>query len=171
MMNSLDTNLIAQFAPYKVWYTDGEYRFETEHGILYAVDFKEESMFSPIPAYWFNLMNRSGKASPNDVKTRATVTCIIEEFFRMNPDILLYLCDNANDQQAMRSRLFLRWFNGYAQQENYYIRTEKVDDEGEENYVAIIVSRQHPYLTDIIERFDTEISMFKSEKPQSESFL
>ncbi len=27
-----------------------------------------------------------------------------------NPDILLYMCDSANNQQAQRSRLFLHWF-------------------------------------------------------------
>lgn len=38
-------------------------------------------------------------------------------------------------------------------------------DEGMENFIAIIVPRNHPYLDDIIERFDTEIAMFKSNKP------
>lgn len=164
-MNSLDINHISILAPYKVLKDDGEYLFETDHGILYAVEFKEEPMFGSLTAYWFNLVNRSQKASPNDVKIRATVTCIIEEFFRANPDILLYLCDNANDQQAMRSRLFLRWFNGYAQQANYYIRTEMVMDEGEENYVALIVQRSHPQLQMVIETFDEIINQFKANKP------
>lgn len=164
-MNSLDISRISILAPYKVLEDDGEYLFETDHGILYAVEFKEEPMFGNLPAYWFNLVNRSRKPSPNDVKIRATVTCIIEEFFRANPDILLYLCDNANDQQAMRSRLFLRWFNGYAQQANYYIRTEMVTDEGEENHVALIVQRSHPQLQVAIDTFDEIINQFKANKP------
>ena len=85
-MNSLDINHISILAPYKVLKDEGEYLFETDHGILYAVEFKEEPMFGSLTAYWFNLVNRSQKASPNDVKIRATVTCIIEEFFRANPD-------------------------------------------------------------------------------------
>ncbi len=165
-MNVLDTNRITRFAPYRVWSEDNEYRFETDNGILYAVNFEPESMLGGIPAYWFGLANRSQKASPGDVKIRATVTCIIEEFFRANPDILLYLCDSANDQQAMRSRLFLRWFNAYAGQQDFYIRSEVVVDEGEENYITLIVQRSHPQLLSIIATFDTVIEQFKTNKPQ-----
>lgn len=165
-MNELDTNRIARFAPYNVWREGDEYRFETDYGLLYAVSFEPEAMFGDLPAYWFGLANRSLKASPNDIKIRATVTCIIEEFFRANPDILLYLCDSANDQQAMRSRLFLRWFNAYAKQQDFYIRTEIVIDEGEENHIALIVQRSHPQLQTIIDTFDTIIEQFKTNKPQ-----
>jgi hypothetical protein len=165
-MNALDINRIARFSPYNVWREGEEYRFETENGILYAVSFESESMFGEIPAYWFGLANRSQKASPNDIKIRATVTCIIEEFFRANPDILLYLCDSANDQQAVRSRLFLRWFNSYAQQKDFYIRSEIVFDEGEENYIALIAQRSNPQLPAIIDMFDTIVSQFQTEKPE-----
>ena len=165
-MKALDTNRITRIAPYRVWSESGEYRFETDHGILYAVNFEPESMFSGIPAYWFGLANRSQMASPGDVKIRATVTCIIEEFFRANPDILLYMCDSANDQQAMRSRLFMRWFNAYVRQKDFYIRTEMVIDEGEENYIALIVQRSHPQLQTIITTFDMVIEQFKTNKPQ-----
>ena len=165
-MNALDVNRIARYAPYNVWREGDEFRFETDHGILYAVNFEPESLFAGIPAYWFGLANRSHKASPNDVKIRATVICIIEEFFRANPDILLYLCDNASDQQSMRSHLFLHWFNGYAQQQDYYIRTEIVIDEGEENHIALIVQRSHPQLQTIIKTFDMVIQQFKNDKPE-----
>lgn len=47
-------------------------------------------------------------------------------FFRQNPDILLYMCSTDDGQQAQRARLFLRWFNGAKQQEQYVIRTTEV---------------------------------------------
>ena len=74
--------------------------------------------------------------------------------------------DNANDQQAMRSRLFLRWFNAYGQQAEYYTRTEMIKDEAEENYIAIIVKRTHPQLPTIIDVFDKQIAMFRANKPE-----
>ena len=40
-----------------------------------------------------------------------------------------------------------------------------VVDEGMENYIAIIVPRSHPYLKDILARFDAEIAMFRTNKP------
>jgi hypothetical protein len=146
---------------------ENEFRFETDYGILYAVNFEPERMFGDVPAYWFGLFNRSQKASPNDIKVRATVTCIIEEFFCSNPDILLYMCDSANDQQSMRSRLFLRWFNAYAKQQNFYIRTEMVKDEKEENYISMILQRSHPQFEVIIQTFNSIIEQFRN-KPVGE---
>ncbi len=90
---------------------------------------------------------------------------IIEEFFRSNPDILLYMCDSANKQQAQRSRLFLHWFNAYGQQADYYTCTEMVKDGDEENYIALIVKRTHPQLQSIIEVFNKQIAMFRANKP------
>ena len=90
---------------------------------------------------------------------------IIEELFRSNPDILLYMCDSADNQQAQRSRLFLHWFNAYGQQADYYTRTEMVKDGDEENYIALIVKRDHPDLQMIIDVFNKQIAMFRANKP------
>lgn len=164
-MVNLDIKCINELAPYKVEIVGDELIFETAFNIQYAVSFDPEEMFEGIAAYWFNLSNRSGKPSPNDANIKLTIICILEEFFRSNPEILLYMCDSANDQQAMRSRLFLRWFNAYGAQKDFYTRTEIVVDEGEENYIAIIVKRSHPQLQTIIELFDEQIMLFKNNKP------
>ncbi len=163
-MNQLDLDLLFYTCPYPVKYDGDEYTFRTDHDIVYAVDFKEEQSFAPIPAYWFDLLNRSQRPSPNDPKVRETVIRIIIEFFRQNPDIMLYMCDNANDQQAQRNRLFLSWFKGAQQSKLFYIKTAVVVDEGMENFIAIVVPRKHPYLEDIIARFDAEIEMFSTMK-------
>jgi hypothetical protein len=165
-MNALDLDRLFLDCPYPVRKDGEEYSFKTDYDIVYAVSFKDESFFSPIPAYWFDLMNRSHKASPNDPKVRETIIRIIVEFFRVNPDIMLYMCDTANDQQAQRNRLFLRWFSGTEQSKLFYIKTALIMDEGLENFIAIIVPQQHPHLDAIIERFNAEIEMFKSDKPQ-----
>ena len=165
-MNQLILSNINKFAPYKVEFEQDSYIFETDYGIQYSVSFDEEPMFNDITAYWFNLANRSRKPSPGDLKIRSTIVFILEEFFRANPEILLYMCDSANNQQAMRSRLFLRWFNAYGRQAEFYTRTEMVKDGDEENYIAIIVKRSHPQLQAVIDFFDEEIAMFKANKPQ-----
>ena len=165
-MNKLDTERIDEYAPYKVEMEDGQYIFETDHDILYGVSFDEETMPGSLKAYWFNLTNHSQKASPRDSKIRATVILIIEEFFRSNPDILLYMCDSANNQQAQRARLFLRWFNGYEQRQHYYIKAVEVKGEDNTNdYVALIVQRTHPQFDEIVARFDSEVAMFNEFKP------
>ena len=128
-MNPLDTERLFLTCPYPVKQDGDEYTFKTDNDIVYSVDFKEEPTFSPIPAYWFDLTNRSQKASPNDSKVRETVIRIIVEFFRVNPDIMLYMCDSANDQQAQRNRLFLHWFTGAEQSRLFFIKTAQVSKE------------------------------------------
>lgn len=90
-MEALNVALINITAPYKVWNEGPTYRFETEHGISYVVDFDTDD--NPFfTCYWFNLTNPKNFKSPGDIKIAQTVICIIEEFFRVNPDVLLYMC-------------------------------------------------------------------------------
>ena len=164
-MNALDTNRINVNSPYKVWAEHMVIHFETEHGIRYAVDFDYED--NPLyVAYWLNLTNESHKPSPSDSLIPKTLICIVEEFFRQNPDIMLSMCSTANNQQAQRARLFLRWFNGYEQRQRYYIKAVEVKgDDKRKDYVALIIQRTNPQLDEIIARFDSEIAMFNDFKP------
>jgi hypothetical protein len=169
-MNALNTNRINVNSPYKVWAEGLVLHFETENGIRYAVDFDSEDN-QLYTAYWLNLTNESHKSSPSDRQIPKTLICIVEEFFRQNPDILLYMCSTDNNQQAQRARLFLRWFNGYEQQQKYVLRAADVpgiapDGKPTREYVAIIVPRTHPQMKAIIELFDEEVAMFQANKPQ-----
>ena len=150
-MINLNIERINEYSPYKVEMEAGQYIFETDHNILYGVSFDEDTMPGSLKAYWFN---------------RSTVIFIIEEFFRSNPDILLYMCDSADNQQAQRSRLFLHWFNAYGQQAEYYTCTEMVKDGDEENYIALIVKRDHPQFQMAIDLFNKQIGMFRANKPE-----
>ena len=169
-MNALNLEMVNSHAEYSVFLSQtGKYVFKTDFDILYAVDFELDS--NPYyTAYWFNLTNPEYAKSPGDVKIAQTVVCIIEEFFRLNPEVLLYMCSTDKGQQAMRNRLFLRWFNGYEQQKRYLIRSTEVRGVGPDNkpikeYVALIIQRQHPQLDEIVSRFDSEIAMFNELKP------
>ena len=168
-MNRLDVNLINLFSSYHVWEDSGRFYFETDYELKYFVDFSLDDNPQRI-AYWFNLVNMSGAASPKDMKIWQTVFCIIEEFFRNNPDILLYICSTAGEQQAQRARLFSYWFNKAGQQERYYFKTAEIkgDDPTKKDYkeyVAIIIPRSHPQAREVLDFFDEEIAMFNSMKP------
>ena len=165
-MKHLDVNFINLFSSYHVWEESGRFYFETDYDLKYFVDFSIDENI-PHVAYWFNLVNMSGAASPNDHKIWQTVFCIIEEFFHQNPDILLYICSTAGEQQAQRARLFSYWFNKAGQQERYVFRTAEIKGEELETkeYVAIIVPRNHPHVKEILDFFDEETTMFNSMKP------
>lgn len=163
-MNRLLTDRINERSPYDVEYDDNLLVFTIEYGLTYAVDFDDDNnpYFS---AYWLNLRNVYGQASPSDKKIAQTLICIIEEFFRQNSDVLLYICSSADGYQAQRARLFLRWFNGAEQQKFYVSRTVEVKGEGKIEYVALIAQRSRPDIEDILARFDEETAMFNSMKP------
>ena len=165
-MNALDLNIINAHSDYRVWLSpNGKFVFKTDYDILYAVDFELDT--NPyFPAYWFNLTNPEHQKSPGDKKIPQTIICIIEEFFRQNPDILLYMCSTEGGQQAQRARLFMRWFNGAEQQKHYVARS--IEMRGEENrkeYVALIVQRSNPLLEEILAVFDRETALFNEMKP------
>lgn len=164
-MNRLDIGSINDHAPYNVAYDeDGAIVFSTDYGVDYSVTFDDDANQYYV-AYWFNLTNMNNISSPGDKKIAQTVICIIEEFFRKNPDILLYMCSMDGGQQAQRSRLFLRWFNGAEQQKHYAIRATEVKGEKGLEYVAVIVQRSNPHLEEIISLFDADITMFNEMKP------
>lgn len=164
-MRVLDIGRLQITSPYAVVKQGDEYLFRTDSDILYAVSFQPYDGISGITAYWFDLSNRSHLPSPNDKIVRETIICMIEEFFHQNPDILLYMCDNANDQQSQRARLFLRWFNGAEQKKKYDIRTALLTEDGIDSYIALIIQRSHPQYDDILYVFDTEIALFNEQKP------
>lgn len=164
-MNRLDLEAINSRSPYDVHSDNDQYVFVTDTGIEYHVDFELDSNPYYI-AYWFNLANPEQTKSQSDKKIPQTIICIIEEFFRANPDIMLYMCNTANNKQAQRARLFLRWFNGYEQRQRYYIKAVEVKgDDMRNDYVALIVQRTHPQFDEIVARFDSEIAMFNEFKP------
>jgi hypothetical protein len=165
VMNRLNTDAINRNSPYDVYCEGNDYVFVTDTGIEYHVDFELDS--NPFfVAYWFNLANPEQQKSHGDKKIPQTIICIIEEFFNKNPEIMLYMCSTANNKQAQRARLFLRWFNGYEQQQRYYIKAVEVkNDDGGTDYVALIMQRTHPQFNDIVSRYDSEIAMFNELKP------
>ena len=89
---------------------------------------------------------------------------IIEYRHNQNPDILLYLCSTDRGQQAQRSRLFLRWFNGYEQQKKYMIKSAEVKGDGVSEYISLIAMNCHPKIAEISEAFDHIIQMFNNNK-------
>lgn len=165
-MNRLDINIVNLFSSYHVWEESNRFYFETDYSLKYFVDFTKEDN-PKFTAYWFNLVNMSGAASPNDTKIWQTVFCIIEVFFRANPDILLYLCSTAREQQAQRARLFSFWFRKAGQQERDYFKTIEVKGEepGAKEYVAVIIPRNHPQAQEVLNFFDEETAMFNAMKP------
>lgn len=165
-MNRLDISAVNISAPYSVWaVTERYYYFKTEHGAIYKVGFMDDETIWETGAYQFLIVNENGQPSPNDPKLKATVFCLVEAFFKANPDILLYLCETGDGKQASRNRLFIRWFKEYANKHLYYFDTIEIEAEGTDNFAAIIVQRNNPDLQNIISEFNSVVETLKN-KPE-----
>ena len=57
----------------------------------------------------------------------------------------------------MRARLFLRWFNKFAESKDFVIKTAEVKSEEESDYVTLIIQKSHPSFDDIIGKHPTPI--------------
>lgn len=164
-MTPLDLNRMNMRVPYSVWQVgEGAYGFKTDFGVLYRIMFTPDATIWEEGAYEFCILNENRKASPSDRKLRETIFCIIEEFFITNPEILLYQCETGDNRQAMRDRLFLRWFCEYEHSDLYYIKVAEIVAENVSNFAAVIVQRNNPELEHIISDFDNFVGFF-SKKP------
>lgn len=106
------------------------------------------------------ISNVNNKKSPRDSKVRDTIRIIIEEFFHQNNSTLLYICESGDGKQYSRSRLFDYWFATYTQSNRFlFISTSITDEEGIDNYAALIVRKDNPLLSMIITEFTNTVQI------------
>ena len=160
-MYTLDLDRLNLRSPYYVWKVkDGVYAFDTDYEVSYEIGLSVNTEMLQMEVCAFDINNKNNKPSPNDRKLRDTILAIIEEFFRANGGVLLYICATGDGMQKYRFHLFLRWFNTYEHRDLYEIRTvEDVMDDKTPNYGAIIVEKTHPDLELILARFE-ELAAF-----------
>lgn len=141
-------------SPYDITMADGKFVFCTDYGIHYVVSFDEESIvLGGCKTYQFILQKVERTRSPHDAKIEATVLAIIDEFFRSNQHVLLYICDTSDGKESSRNRLFLRWFERHAAPNQFTICTANAKVEDEMFYVTIIVDNRNPNLQAIADEF------------------
>ena len=141
------------------------YIFVTDYDVQYRVEFSPNQDIWQKGAYELGILNENKKNSPNDQKVKKTIQCLIEEFFLTNPDVLLYQCETGDNRQAMRARLFTKWFNEYDYRERFYVKVSVLQDEETDNYIALIVQKNNPELEAIKQTFDNFIGFF-DDKPE-----
>ncbi len=159
-MVNLDLEIVNKLSPYPVKVrTEKVYYFKTDFGMLCTIMFMEDYSIWETGAYQFIINNESNTPSPLDTKLRDTVFILIEAFFNVNPEILLYICETGDGKQEFRSRLFVRWFNTYSGRDAYILETAEVKDGETNNFAALIVQKSNPKLSKILSEFDETISI------------
>ena len=157
-MRELDIVSLNSRSPYHVEKrTVQDYVFKTEFGVICVVNFMDDYSVWEEGAYQFIIGNETQQKSPNDPKLRDTIVCIIEAFFEVNPDILLYVCETGDGKEMMRNRLFLRWLKDYVKKDLFFVEHIEIEAEGITNFAAIIVQKTNPNIDIIISDFRSAI--------------
>ena len=160
-MNNLNLENINRLSPYNVTQrvdTPCVLSFYTDYGVEYEIVIKSNDVFIPSGAYALDIINVWHQPSPGDPKFRQTLMAIVEEFFRQNNDVMLYVTETNDKKQASRNRLFVRWFNSYEHRELYVIKTAEGKMNGQMNFMAIILRKDNPRLQQAFKEFDETIA-------------
>ena len=153
-------------SPYDITLSEVGFIFLTDNGVHYRVSFDEEDIIlGGCKTYQLILQNVEHQRAAHDPKIEATVLAIIDEFFRSNSHVLLYVCDTSDGKEEGRNRLFLRWFERHAKPGRFTIRTAKARVEEESIYVAIIVENTNPNLNAVTADFDATAAAL-TDKPE-----
>ena len=159
-MNTLNLENITNQAPYQITLVEEEpciFYFQTDYEVEYEIVIKSNDLFIPSGAYALDIINIWGKTSPGDAKFRQTLMAIIEEFFRQNNEVLMYVTETEDKKQAFRNRLFIRWFNTYEHHDRYIIKTAEGKMKGQTNFLAIIMRKDNPQREQAIKEFEETI--------------
>ena len=164
-MNPLSCHRINVASPYRVEYgpTIHSYRFLTDYGVGYSIDFVEDDLLVSNETYQFIIANLNNRKSPRDSKLRDTILAIIEEFFQSNESTLLYICETGDGKQSMRKRLFEYWLASYNRKSGFTILSSSLQDEdGIWNFASIIVRNDNPHLKEIASEFMETVNLLSS---------
>lgn len=153
-------------SPYQITIAeDGGYDFITSQGIHYTVYFDIDQPLGGCETFQFIIQKVEHQRSSHDPKVEQTILTIVDQFFRENLNVLLYICDDSDGREANRNRLFLAWFKKFAEPGRFTIRTANTTIEGHGFYAAIIVENRNPLLKAITDEFETASQVLTSDKP------
>lgn len=157
-----DIDFINSRSPYKVRRTGGlSCRFDADNGLTYEVGFTEDYNLRDEGVFQFFITEINKSTSYKDDKVRQTIWIVIEEFFRCNQSVMIYICDINDGRQGVRNRLFAYWFEEYEHKEDYSFVPESLTVDGISYFASIIVKKTHPEHNTIIKEFEEFAAQLK----------
>ncbi|MBR6018283.1 MAG: hypothetical protein IK073_06650 [Paludibacteraceae bacterium] len=153
-MIQISAENINRTSPYQVKTLDElSVSFVTDYGISYDIGFYEDRLFNMPEAYHFYISNANKQHAQNDPKVLQTVMAVIEEFFRQDPLVMLYICDPRDHRQAARNRLYRQWFENYSNNCHFRLYSESVVYKSVAYYAGLIMRNDNPYYDEVVAAF------------------
>lgn len=164
-MNRLSISALLAKSPYIVTEIEnGTFIFETDNEVLYKVQFEEDFPIGDCETYQFYITNVHHAHAKFDIKIKYTILAILDEFFKANGAVVLYVCDTGDGRQKGRSLLFYRWFNEADIRERFTILTGMIVDEDIENYFGILIEKNNPKYQQVVDDFNNTFASLSTDK-------
>ncbi len=158
--------------PYNFRQQGNSYRFQTDKGIYYNVEFSEGSFyFSYFPDYLsvfefsISVVTLGDNISPPlDHRIESTVVSILETFLLNHENSIIYTCETLDSRQKARHRKFDIWFKqnikSIPELEKYdaFITYEEL-----EIISSLIVHKRNPFKDELIKIFFDQADDYNKE--------
>lgn len=166
-MISLPQERINQAAPYEIRVLqDRSAFFTTDNGLHYIVSFDPDDVSLSHLCYQLVIVNVDNLPSPRDIKLRDTIVAIVEGFFALNNEVMLYICETSDGKQALRNRLFQYWYSRYERKQEFTFLSASIkDEEGIINYATLIIRNDNPDYTEMVNEFALTVKVL-NDKPK-----
>ncbi len=137
------------------------YAFESKAGYVYLVTFKpsgylfanSRSFVDDVFEFVISLTNNTSAGLPlADPLIEPTIVKIFQDFFARRGVVIVYICDSSDNRQAVRHRMFNRWFERYKHLGFVKFDAELRDPNGL-IYTSVMVHRSYPYRAQVFEAF------------------
>lgn len=156
----LSVDLINEKSPIWVLQLDDLlFRFVTRNGIKYRVGFYPDKYFLENGAYHFFLERVDDIHSPYDPDVYQVVSIIIEEFFRDDTNVMLYICDPSDQRDEIRYRLYRYWFDRFGRKEEFILKDVTISIGQTNIYAGLLIMKSNPAYQLIIDAFDDFIKL------------
>lgn len=150
----LSVDNINQNSPYWVIQLDElTFRFKTKNGIIYRVGFYKDQYFLGNRAHHFFIANDNISNPPKDNDVFKVITCVLEEFFRQDASVMLYICDPYDHREAIRDSLYKRWFNSYPHNNKLTLQAEEIAFDNYIVYTGMILRNDHPEYEELLNNY------------------
>ena len=103
--------------PYEIVDIDGGYSFTTSIGLVYQVFFYKYIEGCPIYSFSFDVTNKDCiREKKGDNRIKVTIYSILERFFELDENALIYVCDSLDGREKGRFKLL------YYKKQSYIFR-------------------------------------------------
>lgn len=135
------------------------FRFVTRNGIRYRAGFYPDTYFIENGAYHFFLERVNEDHTSYDPDIFQVVSIIIEEFFKDNTNVMLYICDPSDHRQEYRFRLYRYWFEKYSNKDVFSLNDVSIDMNGTTIYAGLLIKKSNPAYNLILEAFEAFVKL------------